>query len=76
MSAMPLRIEAPTDGQIYFIQRLCEERAYPMAVVYSKTDASILIDELRTGLYWPPEWREAESDESDESEWDDDDVPF
>ena len=66
MSA-PLRIEAPTDAQIGFVARLCEERGFPMPPVCSKQDASILIDEIRTGLYWPAEW---EGDDSD------DDTPF
>jgi hypothetical protein len=58
-----LRVEAPTDPQLALVARLCEERGYPQPAVYSKTDAGLLIDEIRTGMYRPPEW-------------DDEDVPF
>ena len=59
---MTLTIEAPTDAQLAYIADLCAEKGYPQPAVYSKQHASILIDEIRSGQYSPPEW--------------DDEVPF
>lgn len=49
-------IVAPTDAQLGYIAALAFEKGYPMPVVYSKTHASILIDEIRSGSYRPPGW--------------------
>lgn len=55
---MTLTIEAPTDAQLAFVAKLCDEKGYPKPAVYSKQHASILIDEIRSGRYSPPEWAE------------------
>jgi hypothetical protein len=55
---MTLTIEAPTDAQLQFIRDLLTERGMPMAAVHSKQEASILIEEIRSGTYAPPEWAE------------------
>lgn len=73
--------QAPTDPQLAFVARLCEERGYPMPAVYSRRDASLLIDEIRAGLYVPPEWYDAAGAFANgESAYDphgyDEDVPF
>lgn len=52
------QIVAPADAQLGYIAALCEERGYPMPAVHSKTEASLLIDEIRRGAYRPPEWAE------------------
>lgn len=49
---------APTDAQLDLIRKLCEERGFPMAVAYSKTDATAVIEALLTRSYHPPEWRD------------------
>lgn len=59
---MTLTVEAPTDPQLDYIRSLCEERGFPLPVVWSKQHASELIEQLRAREYHPPEWR--------------DDVPF
>jgi hypothetical protein len=56
---MLLRIEVPTDAQLGYLAQLCRENGFPVAVVYSKQDASITIDEIRAGTYEPPEWDDA-----------------
>ena len=55
---MTLAVEAPTDAQLGYIKSLCVEKGYPQPAVYSKQHASILIEEMRTGAYSPPEWAE------------------
>lgn len=60
---MTLTIEAPTDPQLAFIRELCRERGYLMPPVHSKQEASILIDEIRSGAYPPPDWTEPPEDE-------------
>lgn len=57
-------IVAPTDAQLGYIAALAWEKGYPMPVVYSKQHASLIIDEIRTGAYRPPEWA------------DDEEIPF
>jgi hypothetical protein len=54
----PLTIEAPTDAQLDYIRELCRARGYLMPAVHSKTEASLLIDEIRSDRYAPPEWAE------------------
>jgi len=51
-------IVAPKDAQLGFVAKLCEEKGYPVPPVYSKMHASILITEIRSGEYRPPEWAE------------------
>jgi hypothetical protein len=41
---MTLTIEAPTDAQLDFVTKLCEEKGYPKPAVYSKQHASIELD--------------------------------
>ncbi len=53
-----LTVEAPTDAQLDFVRTLCTEKGYPMPAVHSKQEASLLIDEIRSGVYRPPEWAE------------------
>ncbi len=49
---MPLTIEAPTDAQLNYIAKLCEDRQVLLPeAVYSKTEASAIIDRLRAGTY-------------------------
>ncbi len=53
-----LRIEAPTDAQLDFVARLCNEHGYPQPAVYSKLHAGLLIDAIQAGQYCPPEWND------------------
>lgn len=47
---MPLVIEAPTDKQLDYIAGLCADRGLKFpAVVYSKTEASVIISEILRG---------------------------
>lgn len=61
-----LAVVAPADAQLGYIASLCDGKGYPRPAVYSKQHASILIEEMRSGAYRPPEW----------AEYDDEDVPF
>jgi len=49
-----LTIEAPTDAQLDYIAGLCADRGlvFP-AAVYSKAEASEIIDAIRQGRYDP-----------------------
>jgi len=50
-----LTIEAPTDAQLDTIRKMCREREEPVPdVVYSKTEASSIIDALIARRY---DWR-------------------
>ena len=42
---MTLTVEAPTDPQLDYIRSLCEERGFPLPVVWSKQHASELIEQ-------------------------------
>lgn len=53
------QIVAPTDAQLAFIKERARAAGFPMPAVHSKTEASLLIDEIRAGTYSPPEWDEA-----------------
>jgi hypothetical protein len=46
-----------------------------MPAVYSKTHASLLIDDIRSGLYYPPEWVEDDAEDFSPS-FGPEDVPF
>lgn len=50
----PLLIEAPSDAQLLYIWKLCDEHHVdrPQAVA-SKTEASEIIDAIRGGTYDP-----------------------
>jgi hypothetical protein len=50
-----LTIEAPTDAQLDFIRSLCRNAEQPLPdVIYSKTEATAIIDALKSGRY---DWR-------------------
>lgn len=72
MSAAPVVIVAPTDPQLDYITNLCAEHGWPKPPVYSKLHASLLIGEMRSGTYRPPEWDADEFADYDCLE----DVPF
>lgn len=59
VTAAPLVIVAPSDAQLACVRDMCAERGYPMPPVYSRTDASWIIDAIRTGAYYPPEWADS-----------------
>ena len=49
-------IIAPTDAQLAYLKKLCDERGLPPAVVYSKKHASEVIDAILDRTWRPPEW--------------------
>lgn len=52
---MTLTIEAPTDAQLDVIRVMCREREEPLPdVIYSKAEASAIIEALKAGRY---DWR-------------------
>lgn len=66
--AMSMVIEAPTDAQLDYIASLCAYRNCPTPeAVYSKAEASVIIDRLRAGTYRADDYALT---------YDDDDVPF
>lgn len=51
---MSIRSEAPTDAQLATITRMCHERGiYRLVIVYSKQDASQIIDALIANEFDP-----------------------
>ena len=50
---MTLTVVAPTDAQLGYIASLCREHNLPQPVVYSKQEATEIIDAMRTGRYDP-----------------------
>jgi hypothetical protein len=52
-----LLLEPPTDAQLGFIRKLCTEQGwqFPDAVA-SKTEASLIIDEMRASTYRPEKY--------------------
>jgi hypothetical protein len=51
-----LRTEPPSDDQLSFITRLCEERGLPAPAPASKLEATLLIHEILNRTYRPLEW--------------------
>jgi hypothetical protein len=61
-------IEAPTDAQLGYIASLCADRDIPLpAAIHSKTEASEIIDGIRTRTYDPRRYRPWKN--RDEAEW-------
>jgi len=52
-----LTVVAPTDAQLGYIASLCREHGVPQPVVYSKQEATEIIDAMRTGRYDPERYR-------------------
>lgn len=51
-----LVIEAPTDAQLDYIRDLCRKADVPTPdAIYSRQEASVIIEQLRAGRY---NWRE------------------
>jgi len=59
-------ITPPTDPQLETINDMCFERGIPLpAAVHSKTEASAIIDAIRTRTYDPRRFRPWQRDEAE-----------
>ena len=57
MTAVALRVEAPTDAQLSYIAGLCREQGWqPPLAVHSKQEASAIIEAIRASTYRPEDF--------------------